>query len=486
VFIGDATMLIRRLRSAAAAVGLFALGTMLFTGRAIADDDRKTEDKAYEQLAAQAAELERLGRLFESIHKVVSPSVVHIQSRRGASFMERNFTFEETGSGVIVRLPGHEMPYVLTNNHVVENSEPQHLVITTADRRLLHAMKLWKDGPSDVAVLAIAEKDVRSARLGDSDKLEIGHWVLAIGSPFDLAGSLTHGIVSSKGRRSLKLGTSDTAGVINQDFIQTDAPINPGNSGGPLVNLRGEVVGLNTAIASQSGGSEGVGFSIPANLVRRIALELIEKGNITRAFLGIGFDPPLDPKMALKLGLARHRGAVIEAVFDNTPAMAAGLESLDVVTEFNGRPVEDNEHLTHMISMTPVNQEVTLTVWHNREMKKVTARLGDRSDSQRASGGRPEPLPKLGLFVRELTDAHRRQLALGDQKGILVIRVASHKPAAQLVESLDVIDQVGGRPVSLISDLTAALRGTDESGVRVRIVRPGPQGPTQHEVTLKP
>ncbi len=447
------------------------------------------EDKAYEELAQKVAELEKLGAAFESINKLVGPAVLHIESKRAGTIADRNFTYQESGSGVLVRLPGLEAPHVLTNHHVVEGVDPERLQITTADGRLLHAVRKWSDAQSDVAVLAISERDVPAARLGDSDKLQIGHWVLTIGSPFDLAGSLTHGIVSGKGRRSLRLGQSGSQSVLNQDFIQTDAPINPGNSGGPLVNLRGEIVGLNTAIASQSGGSEGVGFSIPINLVRRIAGELIQKGAITRAYLGIGLEPPLDPVKAVKLGLPRVRGALVQEVYPDTPAAQAGLEDFDVILEFNGRPVEDMEHLTHMISMTPVGQEVSMLLWRSRQEKKIIAKVGDRSkfDFQRPSERVRFSVPKLGFVVQELTASHRTRFDLGDQKGVLVSSVSIHSPVAQQIEPFDVIEQMEGRAVTSVGDVREIVRMTKtDEGLRVRVVRPSTRGLERKDLTLKP
>jgi serine protease Do len=321
--------------------------------------------------------------------------------------------------------------------------------------------------------------------LGDSDKMQIGHWVLAIGSPFDLAGSVTHGIISGKGRRSLKLGQS---GVLNQDFFQTDAAINPGNSGGPLVNLRGEVVGINTAIASQSGGSEGVGFTIPVNLVRRVAAELIQKGVVTRAYLGIDLDPPLDPPRAIKLGLPRVRGALVNDVFSETPAAVAGLRRFDVVLEFNGKMVHDMEHLTHMISMTPVGEEVSLVLWRDRQEKKLLAKVGDRAkfDRQRPSERAIHPFPKLGIDVEDLTEAHWARFNLNGHRGVLVARVHPHSAVAQNLEPFDVIDSVDGQAVSSVAEFTQIVRGVKpQDGVRMHIVRPSTEKPVVMEVVLK-
>ncbi len=444
-------------------------------------------EKALDELAAQVQELEKLGRVFEAVANAVSPTVVRIQSKKTAAFMERSFIYDETGCGVVVQPAGYDAPYVLTNHHVVENARAEQLAISTSDGRLLHATRIWSDKATDVAVLAIRERDVPFARLGDSDRLAVGHWVLAIGSPFDLAGSVTHGIISGKGRRALHLGDGN---VFNQDFMQTDAPINPGNSGGPLVNLRAEVVGINTAIASQSGGNEGVGFSIPINLARRIMDELLQNGLVRRGYLGIGLKPPLDAAMAAKLGLERIRGALVQDVFPGTPADQAGIERFDIIVEFNGKPVEDLDHLTNLISMTPIGQAVTLVVWRSRKKLEITARVGDRSDMAKMAETTEHPaqaVGTLGIEIQELTTEDRDRFQLGDQQGVLVTAIPPHSALGQFLEPFDVIDQVNGKPVSSVAEFNRALRGVRlESGVRVRVIRTTPQGVTRRDVTLKP
>jgi serine protease Do len=405
---------------------------------------------------------------------------------------DRNFTMEETGSGVIVRLPSFNEPLLLTNHHVVERVQPEQLIITTSDRRLIHAVRLWSDEASDIAVLMIQEKDAAAARLGDSDQARIGHWVVAVGSPFDQAGSVTHGIVSGKGRRALKLAGDR---VLNQDFIQTDASINPGNSGGPLVNLRGEIIGINTAIASQSGGSEGVGFSIPINLVRRIATELIQKGSVTRAYLGIGIQgpyPQLDPQVAVKLGLPSGRGGLVQEVYPGTPAAAAGLQPLDVILEIDATPVEDVEHLTHVISLRPVGDTVALDVWRNRQHVNLYATLATRPKPTKFQTMKEKstPVPALatmGLSVQELTDGDRIRLNMNDQKGVLITQIVPHREVARFVEPFDVIEEVEGKPVNSMAEVLDAIGGTRlQNGVRVRVARPTSEGVTRLDVTLKP
>src|SRR3989304_1606671 len=206
---------------------------------------------------------------------------------------------EEAGSGIIVQFGSQD--YVLTNRHVIRHSSRELVQIHLADGRVLQPERIWSDEETDVAALAVRATGLVPARLGDSDALEAGDFVLAIGSPFGLSQSVTRGIVSAKGRHNLDLGDGE---LVWQNFIQTDAAINPGNSGGPLVNLRGEVIGLNTAIASASGGNEGIGFPIPINIVARVGRQLVDNNRVARGFLGVKLDGRFDEKQARALGLA--------------------------------------------------------------------------------------------------------------------------------------------------------------------------------------
>jgi serine protease Do len=457
-----------------------------------ADGDPPT----YDELARLSAELDKTARVFETVAKVVGPSVVYIQSRRSATFADRTFTMTESGSGVIVQPPGTDRPYVLTNHHVIEKTSPDQIAIQTSDRRALHATRVLSDSRSDVALIALEEKDLATARLGDSDRLQVGHWVLAIGSPFELAGSVTHGIVSAKGRRALELPSTDrNKPVINQDFIQTDASINPGNSGGPLVNLRGEVVGVNTAIASSSGGNEGIGFAIPVNLVRRVMEQLLQKGSVTRGYLGVYMDPPLSAQTAAKLGLTRVRGALISDVYDGTPAHQAGMQPHDVVLKINGRPVEDEGDLMNVVSMTPVGNEMPLVVWRDRRELPLKVKVGDRNDFEQLLDARAvertppapvaEPLVRFGIAAREFTAADRTRLNLRDQAGILVTAVAPHASAAQFVDRFDVIDQIERQPVASVADVARVLNSANSAdGLLVRVVRRDHHGKLTRQLVI--
>ena len=327
------------------------------------------------------------GEAIARVSRLASPSVVHIES---VYRDEDGGAVEETGSGVLVRHPNWSgvrdgRLFVLTNRHVVagagatvgRSSGGLGIDLRLADGHTVRPTRVWMDQATDIAVLEIENRDLPAIHFGNSDALEIGHFVLALGSPFGLDRSVTLGIVSAKGRRRLDLGTKD---LINQDFLQTDAAINPGNSGGPLIDLRGRLVGINTAIASSSGGSEGIGFSIPSNLVRRVFDELLTHGRVRRAYLGVQLDSGFDRASLANVGLDRLYGARVQIVKAGTPAAAAGLRRNDVVLRFGAVEVQDLDHLINLVSLTPVGEEVRLTVLRDRREIPMTLALTERPD----------------------------------------------------------------------------------------------------------
>jgi len=334
-------------------------------------------DELYRQLRTQAEVLEAQAAVVKTVAKLVGPTVVHIEAEvagRTALQFGRTRQVEEACSGVIIELKGKT--YVLTSRHLINGATPANINIRLADGRRIHPVKAWEDPETDVAVMAVSAPDLVTAPLGDSDKLDIGDFVLAVGSPFGRSHSVTYGIISAKGRRELDLGDS---GVRLQDFLQTDAAINPGNSGGPLINLRGEVIGINTAIASNSGGNEGIGFAIPIKMFMVVAEQLIENGKATRAFLGVTLDQGFGAASALELGLPRPIGARVTQVTPNSPAMAAGLQAGDVILQFNNTPIEDDSHLVNMVNLTEIGKEIDLTVYRTRKTFRVKVAVGDRS-----------------------------------------------------------------------------------------------------------
>jgi serine protease Do len=333
-------------------------------------------EQLYKQVQRDAEILERQSTQLRRLTQLVRPTVVHIDTRKPALRPKNGKASEdEAGSGVITDIAGRTV--VITNRHVVNRAELDNITIRLDDARELKPLRLWSDAATDVAVLEIEADDLETARLATDDPVQIGDAVLAVGSPFGLSHSVTLGIVSALGRRDLELGEE---GVRFQDFIQTDAAINPGNSGGPLVNLRGEVVGLNTAIASNSGGSEGIGFAIPIRMVMFVARQLVETGVVSRAYLGVKLDNAFTQRSAQKLGMVRAVGAHVKEVTKGSPADAAGIRVDDVVVEFDGIPVEDDDHLVSLVSMTPTNSTVRLVVF--REQGRLTLEMPVASRAQ--------------------------------------------------------------------------------------------------------
>ncbi len=333
-------------------------------------------ERLYEQAARDAEVLETQGRQLRRLTELLRPAVVHIDATKPLARPRSGKTTEnEAGSGVIAQLAG--LTVVITNRHVVHRSALEDIAVRLDDGRELTPTRLWSDPGTDIAVLEIEADELLPARLAEGDTVRIGDTVLAIGSPFGLSHSVTLGIVSAKGRRDLELGEGN---VKFQDFIQTDAAINPGNSGGPLVNLRGEVVGLNTCIASNSGGSEGIGFAIPIPMVIFVAGQLIEHGTVPRAYLGVALDKKFEQHEADRLGMVRPVGTRVETITQGAPADLAGIRPDDVILEYEGRPVEDDDHLMSMVGMTPLGSVVELVIFRNRERMPVRMKVASRKD----------------------------------------------------------------------------------------------------------
>lgn len=324
---------------------------------------------------SNAPELIQLSDRFETVARYVLPAVVSIEAKKTSTVVTPGTTArttEDSGTGVIVAAIDAPGIVVITNNHVISGARADQININLADGRLLRPTAVLGDPETDVAVLKVDGQNLPTAKFGDSDRTRIGQWVLALGSPFGLSQSVTHGIISARDRGQVILGNS----IRVKDFIQTDAAINPGSSGGPLVNLNGEIVGINTAIASQSGSSAGVSFSIPANLVRRVAKQLLTNGTVTHGYLGLDLKS-FEPADALALGLDRGRGARINQVVPGSPAATAGLRPNDVILQVETVPIRNDNHLINLISMMPVGQRVRLVVWRERKEIAVEAVVGD-------------------------------------------------------------------------------------------------------------
>lgn len=341
--------------------------------------DPQTRLQLQKQLAETVKILEAQAAANRLIAKLVGPAVVHIEAQvLGRRALQHGAArpIEEAGSGILVKLSGKTC--VLTNRHVIAAATPDKVRISLADGRVLNPVQIWSDPETDVAVMELGVDDVVTAPLGNSDSVEIGDFVLAFGSPFGLSHSVTFGIISGKGRRDLDLGDSN---VRLQDFLQTDAAINPGNSGGPLVNMNGEVIGINTAIASSSGGNEGVGFAIPINTFLYTAKQLVEKGAVTRAFLGVTLDARFDLQAAQKAGLQQLIGARVVTVTPDSPAAKAGIQPGDIILRMDNVLVENDAHLITMVNMSDVGKQVTLQILRNGEIRDVKAVLAARPQS---------------------------------------------------------------------------------------------------------
>ena len=311
---------------------------------------------------------------FQPVIKQLSPSVVAVDAvKPPAPGSKTNQPEEESGSGVIVKLPGASGVVVVTNYHVVGAAPANKVYVTLSDGRIVQPARTWTDPESDIALLNIEDDTLPTATLADSDRVKRGQWVLAFGSPFGLNQTVTHGIISATNRGQISLGST----IRIKEFLQTDAAINPGSSGGPLVDLEGKVVGINTAIASKSGSSSGVSFSIPSNMVKRIAAQLIEKGSVTRGYLGVQLATALEPAEALRLGLNRVSGALVEIVHPNTPAATAGLRVGDVILQLEDVAVRDENHLINVVCALPPGQRVKLTVWRERKAQAVEVTVGE-------------------------------------------------------------------------------------------------------------
>jgi serine protease Do len=336
-------------------------------------------DRLYAQVERDAELLERQSAQLRRLTQLVRPTVVHIDTKK-PSLRPKNgkASEDEAGSGVIAEVAGRMV--VITNRHVINRADLDNITIRLDDGREINPLRLWSDSSTDIAVMEIQSDDLVPARLAEKDPVQIGDTVLAVGSPFGLSHSVTLGIVSAKGRRDLELGEE---GVRFQDFIQTDAAINPGNSGGPLVNLRGEVVGLNTAIASNSGGSEGIGFAIPMSMVMFVTRQLVETGTVSRAYLGVTLDRIFTQRTAQRLGMVRAVGARVSGVTKGSPADAAGILPDDVIIEFDGTPIEDDDHLVSLVSVTPTDRTVSLGVFRNRERIELQLPVASREKFER-------------------------------------------------------------------------------------------------------
>jgi serine protease Do len=406
------------------------------------------------------------GRAFSEIVNAVSPSVVNISTTKvvrrdtGPIFEDPFFDFlspfhdfgmpkkwkeRSLGSGVIVSSDG----YIITNNHVVEKSE--EIKVTLLDKRMLKGRLIGADPKTDIAIIKIDANNLPVLSWGDTDKLQVGEFVLAIGSPYGLSNTVTMGIISAVGRANV--GIADY-----EDFIQTDAAINPGNSGGPLVNIKGELIGINTAIFSRTGGYQGIGFAVPSNMVRLVMDQLIQKGKVTRGWIGVTIQE-LTPELAQEFGLKKSKGALVSDVVKDSPAARSGIIRGDILVEFNGKEVKDVSSLRNMVAQSKAGSEITLKIL--RTGKEFTVKVSIIELPREVAEVLPERLPDdadarvlTGLTVMNLTKEIVRQLGFNkDEKGVVVIKVDPGSPADEAeIKKGDIIKEINKKEIDNLED----------------------------------
>ncbi len=345
------------------------------------------------------------------------------------------------GSGFVISRDG----YLLTNNHVVDGAE--EILVRFSDRREFNAQVVGADPRSDLALLKVDADNLHAVKLGHSDRLKVGEWVLAIGSPFGFDHSVTAGIVSAKGR---SLPTEDNENYV--PFIQTDVAINPGNSGGPLFNLAGEVVGINSQIYSNSGGFMGVSFAIPIDVVMEVVDQLKETGRVSRGWLGVVIQE-VNHELAESFGLDRPRGALVAQVLEDSPAQAGGIREGDIIVSFNGEPIDLSADLPHLVGRAAAGSKAVLGVVREGKEIRLTLAIGelpDREGATLAQVGGTEGSSRLGLSVEAVSDAARERL--GIDGGVQVVEVAGAAAEAGIRPG-DIITRMNNREVNDLESL---------------------------------
>ncbi|NTW74575.1 MAG: DegQ family serine endoprotease [Chlorobiaceae bacterium] len=433
--------------------------------------------------------LSDLNQAFVSISDSVMPSVVTIYTETlvdrpsmfPAEFFGRQFgdffnmpkppaggskqVRHGLGSGVIVSADG----YILTNNHVIDGADT--ISITTSDNRRIPARVIGKDPRTDIAVIRVDAAGLKPIAIGNSDRLRVGEWVLAVGSPIreNLARTVTHGIVSAKGRANVGLADYE-------DFIQTDAAINPGNSGGPLVNINGELVGINTAIASRTGGFEGIGFAVPSNMASKVLNELVKKGKVTRGYLGITIQD-IDENLAKGLQLNPREGVLVGTVMDRGPAAKAGIRTGDVILEFNGRKVASSVELRNAIAIQSPGTTASLVVNRDGAVQTINARLEEQPDRP---DGAPEQTTRaesgtIGFTASVLDAKTAQQLHLkADSRRMVVTSVQDASPAFLAgLRPGDVILSVDKKSITSLAGFSDVIKGKKRGDLMTLLVERG-------------
>ncbi|MBI4825179.1 MAG: DegQ family serine endoprotease [Nitrospirae bacterium] len=420
------------------------------------------------------------GSAFSDVARMVSPTVVNISTTKIISkdilpfprlfdspfddlFKQfrnpRKWKEESLGSGVIVSADG----YIITNNHVIEKAE--EIKVTLFDKQEYKGKLIGSDPKTDIAIIKIKAKDLPAVNWGDSDRLDVGEFVLAFGNPFGLSHTVTMGIVSALGRASV--GIADY-----EDFIQTDAAINPGNSGGPLVNVKGEFIGVNTAIISRTGGYEGIGFAVPSNMVKSVMTQLVKEGKVTRGWAGVAIQQ-VTPELARTFGLKKPEGALVTEVIDNSPAEKAGLRRGDIILEVNNKGVDDVETLRNFIAQSRVGSRIALNVLRDTKTIELNLTVAELAQEKAESGnsGRQERRGAegnalAGLSVMDINSDIAKQLGLQrDEYGVVIVSVEPESAAEESgLKKGDLIQEVNKARINNVNDFNKAvshIRGGD-------------------------
>jgi serine protease Do len=440
----------------------------------------KTERIERDKLLEDIAVMEDVSKAFIAVAAALKPSVVSITNvgvtttnpftddpllRRFFGRIPDFRPREGAGSGLIISDDG----YILTNNHVVTGS--RRLTVKLHDGREYKAGIIGADSQTDIALIKIEATGLVPAPLGDSDDLKVGQWVIAIGKPFGLEQTVTAGIVSALHRSKVGVAAYES-------FIQTDAAVNPGSSGGPLINLKGKVVGINTAIATKTGGYQGIGFSIPINLAKRVKDALMSDGRVRRSYIGV-YITDVTPEAARLADYSGHEGALVSEVIPNGPAEKAGFKEGDIVIEYAGKKVKTSDHFRSLVSTTGVGTDVSIKVVREgteMELKVKLAALEDAESPPRKYVRRPpEQTGGIGLGIEELTSEEREAANIGEGEGVYIADVVEGSFAASAgLKERDVILEVNGRKTGSIDDFASALDSADpEKGINFKVRRGG-------------
>lgn len=436
-----------------------------------------------ECLALSSKTMPLASNIFVEIAKKQNPAVVNVSVKAKTQFSQRNFQSPDPfkdfyekffgdqqnrrprrgmGSGFIIDKEGH----ILTNYHVVEGAE--EIVVLLENDKEYTAKLIGSDSKTDIALIKIENDAVGAGhfphlKMGDSEHLEVGEWVVAIGNPFGLSHTVTVGVVSALGR-SIGAGPYD-------EFIQTDASINPGNSGGPLINLNGEVIGINTAIISgNSGGNVGIGFAIPINIAKTILKDLKEKGTVTRGWLGVMIQK-ITPELAKSFGLDSNEGALVGDVIPEGPADKAGIKRGDVIVRFNGHEIKNMETLPKVVAATRPNKVVDVEIVRNGKKKVLSVSIDLLKDPRELKVAKADP---LGMQVQDITPDIAKSLQLEDTVGVLVSDVTAGKSASESgVRRGDVITEVNRTPVRSLEDYNRIIAAVQKGSSVLFLVRRG-------------